>query len=70
MKNKPAHLNRNRTRRNGQRDGGHAERFPTAGPDPLDDDTLRDLTRKAEVLGLEETTASAGALSQLPEDDL
>ena len=58
---------------------------PEVGPDPLDADTLRNLQRllddgeidadeferrKAEALGLAEKTATAGALSRLPEDML
>ena len=58
---------------------------PEVGPDPLDTDTLRNLQRllddgeidadeferrKAEALGLAEKTATAGALSRLPEDML
>ena len=58
---------------------------PLVGPDPLDADTLRNLQRllddgeidadeferrKAEALGLAEKTATAGALSRLPEDML
>ena len=58
---------------------------PEVGPDPLDADALRNLQRllddgeidadeferrKAEALGLAEKTATAGALSRLPEDML
>ena len=58
---------------------------PEVGPDPLDANALRNLQRllddgeidadeferrKAEALGLAEKTATAGALSRLPEDML